>query len=69
MKRAQTVHAPDLIGRSPVLWISEPFASGQRGFWAKLEGFNPGGMKDRPALHMVERAVARHGDGTGLSRV
>jgi cysteine synthase A len=30
-----------------------------RGYWAKLEGFNPGGMKDRPAMHMVERARAR----------
>jgi cysteine synthase A len=39
--------------------IGEPFADADRSFWAKLEGFNPGGMKDRPALHMVERARAR----------
>ncbi|WP_433715900.1 pyridoxal-phosphate dependent enzyme [Nocardia sp. CA-084685] len=30
-----------------------------RGFWVKLEEFNPGGMKDRPALHMVRRAEVR----------
>ena len=28
-------------------------------FWAKLEGVNPGGMKDRPAMYMVERGRAR----------
>ena len=48
-----------MVGNTPVLWISDPFGSGDRGFWAKLEGANPGGMKDRPALHMVERARAR----------
>ncbi|QBS39363.1 PLP-dependent cysteine synthase family protein [Nocardia sp. CS682] len=48
-----------LVGDTPVLWIGEPFALDGQGFWAKLEGRNPGGMKDRPALHMVERAVAR----------
>ncbi|MFC7590853.1 PLP-dependent cysteine synthase family protein [Nonomuraea antimicrobica] len=35
------------------------FRAGRGGFWAKLEGFNPGGIKDRPALHMVRRARAR----------
>lgn len=48
-----------LVGDTPVLWVGEPFAGPGRGFWAKLEGCNPGGMKDRPALHMVERASAR----------
>jgi S-sulfo-L-cysteine synthase (3-phospho-L-serine-dependent) len=59
-------HAPEkhqrvggMVGNTPVLWISEPFAAGDRGFWAKLEGTNPGGMKDRPAMHMVERARLR----------
>ncbi len=53
-------HAPrGLVGNTPVLWIGEPLASAGRGFWAKLEGFNPGGMKDRPALHMVRRARER----------
>ncbi|MBE7190955.1 MAG: PLP-dependent cysteine synthase family protein [Gordonia polyisoprenivorans] len=48
-----------LVGNTPVTRIGEPFAPPGHGFWAKLEGFNPGGMKDRPALHMVERARAR----------
>lgn len=47
-----------MVGHTPVLRIAAPFTSGDRGFWAKLEGFNPGGMKDRPAMHMVERARA-----------
>ena len=47
------------IGNTPVLRITAPFADGGRGFWAKLEGFNPGGIKDRTALHMVDRARAR----------
>ncbi|WP_249358058.1 PLP-dependent cysteine synthase family protein [Nocardia cyriacigeorgica] len=48
-----------MVGNTPVLWITEPLAPAGRGFWAKLEGANPGGMKDRTALHMVERATAR----------
>ncbi|MCV7121733.1 PLP-dependent cysteine synthase family protein [Mycobacterium lacus] len=55
-----------MVGNTPALWIPElSGASGavgaaDRGFWAKLEGFNPGGsMKDRPAMHMVELARAR----------
>ncbi|GAA2239083.1 PLP-dependent cysteine synthase family protein [Streptomyces amakusaensis] len=48
-----------LVGNTPLLRVAEPFTPGDRGFWAKLEGFNPGGIKDRPALHMVERARAR----------
>ncbi|MGV0745546.1 PLP-dependent cysteine synthase family protein [Mycolicibacterium sp. XJ870] len=48
-----------MVGHTPALWISTPFTDDARGFWAKLEGFNPGGMKDRPAMHMVERARAR----------
>ncbi|WP_313674677.1 PLP-dependent cysteine synthase family protein [Mycolicibacterium sp.] len=47
------------VGNTPVLRITAPFADGGRGFWAKLEGFNPGGIKDRTALHMVQRARAR----------
>jgi cysteine synthase A len=41
------------------MFIDEPFAPSGRGFWAKLEGANPGGMKDRPALHMIRRARER----------
>lgn len=45
----------DLVGGTPVLWI----ADGPAGFWAKLEGTNPGGIKDRAALHAVHRARLR----------
>ncbi len=49
-----------LVGNTPILRISAPLTTSDRGFWAKLEGFNPGGsIKDRPALNMVERARAR----------
>lgn len=48
-----------LVGNTPMLRVGEPFAPAGRGFWAKLEGFNPGGIKDRPGLYMVERARAR----------
>jgi cysteine synthase A len=47
------------VGNTPVLRVGAPFADGDRGFWAKLEGFNPAGIKDRPAMHMVARARAR----------
>ncbi|MBG0730394.1 PLP-dependent cysteine synthase family protein (plasmid) [Mycobacterium avium] len=49
-----------MVGHTPVLRIEAPLAPAGRGFWAKLEGFNPGGsMKDRPAMHMIEQARAR----------
>lgn len=55
---ARRPHA--LVGNTPVLPISAPLSTSDRGFWAKLEGFNPGGsIKDRPALNMVARARAR----------
>lgn len=47
------------VGNTPVRWIDRPLAAPGGGFWAKLEGHNPGGMKDRPALHMVEQARRR----------
>jgi S-sulfo-L-cysteine synthase (3-phospho-L-serine-dependent) len=47
------------VGRTPVMFIDEPFVSPGRGYWAKLEGSNPGGIKDRPALHMIRRARER----------
>ncbi|MYT32618.1 MULTISPECIES: PLP-dependent cysteine synthase family protein [unclassified Streptomyces] len=50
---------PGLVGNTPLLYVSEPLCPSGTGFWAKLEGFNPGGIKDRPALYMVERAKAR----------
>ncbi|GAA2003567.1 PLP-dependent cysteine synthase family protein [Nocardiopsis rhodophaea] len=53
-------HTPaGVVGHTPMLWIGEPFCAPQRGFWAKLEGHNPGGIKDRTALYMVERARER----------
>lgn len=52
-------HLSDVVGATPTVWIDAPFAPPGRGFWAKLEGSNPGGIKDRPALHMVERARER----------
>ncbi|MDQ0753297.1 cysteine synthase [Streptomyces africanus] len=48
-----------LVGNTPLLRVSQPLTPPDRGFWAKLEGFNPGGIKDRPGLYMVERARAR----------
>ncbi|MEV0774228.1 PLP-dependent cysteine synthase family protein [Streptomyces sp. NPDC050433] len=48
-----------LVGNTPILRVGAPLAPAERGFWAKLEGFNPGGIKDRPGLYMVERARAR----------
>ncbi|MFB6504724.1 PLP-dependent cysteine synthase family protein [Streptomyces sp. NPDC002466] len=52
-------HPSALVGDTPVLWVGEPFASAGRGFWAKLEGHNPGGIKDRTALYMVAAARER----------
>lgn len=57
--RGATHQPRGLVGNTPVLRIGRPLASAGRGFWAKLEGFNPGGMKDRPALHMVRCAEER----------
>ncbi|MFD9793607.1 PLP-dependent cysteine synthase family protein [Streptomyces sp. NPDC059070] len=54
------LHTPaGLVGDTPVLWIGPPFTAAGRGFWAKLEGHNPGGIKDRTALHMVRAARER----------
>ncbi|GGL35858.1 putative cysteine synthase A CysK2 [Streptomyces anthocyanicus] len=48
-----------MVGNTPALWVGEPFNPVGRGFWAKLEGCNPGGIKDRPGLHMVAAARKR----------
>ncbi|MGA5191486.1 PLP-dependent cysteine synthase family protein [Streptomyces griseoincarnatus] len=54
------MHTPaGLVGDTPVLWIGAPFTSAGRGFWTKLEGHNPGGIKDRTALHMLRAARER----------
>ncbi len=48
-----------MVGNTPLIWMpTEPHGLGV-GFWAKLEGHNPNGMKDRPALHMVQQARER----------
>ncbi|OLT35750.1 pyridoxal-5'-phosphate-dependent protein subunit beta [Actinomadura sp. CNU-125] len=48
-----------LVGNTPVLWVPDLFGRTGKGFWAKIEGANPGGIKDRPALHMIARARER----------
>lgn len=48
-----------LVGNTPVLWVPDLLSRAGTGFWAKLEGCNPGGIKDRPALFMVEQARRR----------
>lgn len=48
-----------LVGNTPVMWTPDVCWRSQRGFWAKLEGHNPGGIKDRVALHLVHRARER----------
>ncbi|WP_269750618.1 hypothetical protein [Herbidospora daliensis] len=50
-----------LVGGTPVRLITEPFAPAGRGFWAKLEAVNPGGLKDRAALQ------SSGGPGSGAS--
>jgi cysteine synthase len=57
---SSTCHEVDqLVGNTPVLWIPDIRGGSPRGFWAKLEGNNPGGIKDRPGLHLVSRARER----------
>lgn len=48
-----------LVGNTPVLWVPDLLGRTRNGFWAKIEGANPGGIKDRPALHMIARARER----------
>ncbi len=48
-----------LVGNTPVLWLGEPLTPEGRGFWAKLEGHNPGGIKDRAGLYMIQQARER----------
>ncbi|MGH8905967.1 MAG: PLP-dependent cysteine synthase family protein [Egibacteraceae bacterium] len=48
-----------LVGNTPVLWLGEPLTPERRGFWAKLECHNPGGIKDRAGLYMIQQARER----------
>ncbi|WP_031164992.1 PLP-dependent cysteine synthase family protein [Streptosporangium roseum] len=60
MITGNTCHTPEhVVGNTPVLWVPEIVSGQERGFWAKLEGNNPGGIKDRSALYIVERARDR----------
>jgi cysteine synthase len=52
-------HLDQLVGNTPVLWTPDITATTDRGFWAKLEGHNPGGIKDRPGLHLIQCARER----------
>ncbi|UQU67496.1 PLP-dependent cysteine synthase family protein [Couchioplanes caeruleus] len=55
-----TCHSLDqLVGDTPVVWTPDLIGTPGRGFWAKLEGHNPGGIKDRPGLHLIQRARER----------
>ncbi|WP_307849125.1 PLP-dependent cysteine synthase family protein [Micromonospora sp. U56] len=57
---AATAPTPEhLVGNTPVLWIPDLTGCSEAGFWAKLEGHNPGGIKDRPGLHLLYRARRR----------
>ena len=47
----------DLIGESPLLKLNKITAGLKGNFFAKYEGYNPGhSMKDRIALHIIEKA-------------
>ena len=49
----------ETIGNTPLVKLSRLFPSASFSFFAKLESSNPGGsMKDRPALRMVQDALA-----------
>lgn len=48
-----------LVGNTPVLWIPDLTGHSEAGFWAKLEGHNPGGIKDRPGLYLLDQARRR----------
>lgn len=62
---------PRAVGNTPVIRLPAVPGGGSggcggpaedgHGFWAKLEGLNPGGIKDRPALHMI-RSARRRGE-------
>jgi cysteine synthase A len=49
----------NLIGRTPVLFVDAPLPHPHDGFWAKVEGAAPGGMKARAAVSMLTAARAR----------
>src|SRR6185312_13828647 len=47
------------VGNTPLVRLPRLSPSAEVSVWAKLEDRNPtGSVKDRPALHMIERAEA-----------
>lgn len=60
----------ETIGATPLVRLERQFADTQLDVWAKLESFNPSGSaKDRPALRMLEDAIARGEIGPGSTIV
>jgi cysteine synthase A len=52
-------HLVSLIGNTPLVELEKLFQGSSTRVFAKLEMFNPGGsIKDRPALNMIQQAVA-----------
>ncbi|MHA6799535.1 PLP-dependent cysteine synthase family protein [Bounagaea algeriensis] len=49
----------ELIGNTPAVRVDTPLPRQHPGFWAKLEGLGPGGMKARAALSMLDGARRR----------
>lgn len=59
----------DLVGKTPLIELTQLHTPGDVRIFAKMEGHNPGGsVKDRAALHMIESALQRGfiPDGTTL---
>lgn len=54
-----TPHITSFIGNTPLVELELPFHASSMRLFAKLEMFNPGGsVKDRPAMFMIQRAIA-----------
>jgi cysteine synthase A len=46
------------IGNTPLIRLDRIFEDAHFNFYAKIEGFNPGGsIKDRPAIYVIEQAM------------
>ncbi len=58
-RSAPAVGVLSTIGHTPLIRLERLFGAAPLEFYAKLEAHNPGGsMKDRPALYMVQEALA-----------
>lgn len=49
----------NLVGHSPLVFLDVPLPHPHGGFWAKVEGATPGGMKARAAVSMLTAARTR----------